>query len=1104
MKPLTLIWCATAVAACANVSTPTIEESSRLEQARAMLRDTPGRALTITDELLAANPDLTAARLLAAEGSWLMTQQGGSARADLLLTDAIHNLDRVIASSTDIAPETWRLLGDCQFGLGDFEAASEAAMRAASGFGEDDRTRQADAVLLAAESDLRLFVAARQTEIDNGEKNERGIIEPEETTTALAITTLSRFNNVRREYPAKATTQSALIYQWLGQDQAAAEELERGIRNHPESNAIHEAYVRWMSSRGLQIELAGAYSRFVRENPDAVLLLWYRGRAEYSRADLLRRQGSYQGAIVAYEKAKACFAEYGAMIPSHSDSTGQWLALCDLAVARTAVELGDYAGAKARLFAADEASPMAAAYDDGLPRLADSFGSHYTGVVFAIHRALVQSGEQALQRTLDFNESVLQRHPDRWGFVYNNAALAARDLGVALAESGDSARAMEHWERSYRYYEKAVALSPDDARIINDCGLMLIYHLDRDFDRARECFDLAIEIGQAQLDAMPEDADPRERELLEEAVGDAWQNIAVLMQEHLGKPFEDYEPFCRQAVRFFPYGRRTAAAMLRDHNANQPTDRQGGAKEAFGKVEKPAREKAAAGDFDGALTLLDTVTKDCKEYAPYHALRGEYNLRLAEQKRDAGSSGVEFFFQDAIAALTRAVELDSDPNGPRLLLAQAQFAMSDFTAAAKTASALLLHMQSQGGGKGDALLATHAIRADAAARAYTAAKAAGDDAPDLLADARLSFRLLEDRDALTLALYDLWSTTELWAGAGAEAVDIYARALKSNPDDQTLLGKLVDTAARQNQLPIAIAVLEPRTDATGRWYLGKALYLRAGIEREGQQNEVALRTLDDSRKAFADSMAQNAGYRQSCERWSAMCLGKKGNIAFWSDDLDQAEAWLLEAARLCPEGVGDDLGLSETTKLGIMRVADKHYRNNDLGKVEAIYRAASDAANADLDLLNNSGLFARDHGNQLERAGKKADAMEMYEQSYKAYRRANQLDPSNVRLRNDCALMAIYHLERDWEFVKQLLDSAIADGEKTLRDDPPEDAKERQQLDEAVGDCYENLALWHLKHSEDAAAAKAAAERSQQHWPGTVRPGARRHLAAAERMLQGK
>jgi tetratricopeptide (TPR) repeat protein len=205
-----------------------------------------------------------------------------------------------------------------------------------------------------------------------------------------------------------------------------------------------------------------------------------------------------------------------------------------------------------------------------------------------------------------------------------------------------------------------------------------------------------------------------------------------------------------------------------------------------------------------------------------------------------------------------------------------------------------------------------------------------------------------------------------------------------------------------------------------------------------------------------------------------------------------------------PDRINDDLGLQETTKIGVMVLADHYARGGDLGKTEQIYRAATAHAHSDLDLLNNEGLFARDHGNQLERAGKKDEAMALYEESYKAYSRAAELDPSNVRLRNDRALIAIHYLERDWDENRELLERAAKDGEQQLKDFPKSDVQGRQTLDEALGDCYENLALWHLKHGGDAAAAKAAAEQSLLHHPGKMRPGARRHLAEANKQLQEK
>ncbi len=1118
MKPTTILWCAAAVAACAQAARPSDEATLRLAEAQRTLATDPERSLRITDELLAATPDWRQARLCAAEGSLRLARSDTSTRKDLLLSDAVRNYQLGIEGEEPAAnPSAWLQLAECHFELGEFEAAAEIGVQAANGFvaaKPANETLAAEAQLLVGKSYYRQFTAARQHELDNKEPDHRGVVVPEKETSRLATAAITAFAAARQQRPGEATTQMALVYQWLGQSQAVIAEYERGIRTAPGEAAIHDAYIAWMNNLGQRDAMVGAYGRFVKESPSVPVLRWHQGRALYGRADQLRAEGNFQGAIEGYEKARATFADYGAQMPRHKDSVGQWLALCELSIARTSVEIGDLAGAREHLFAADAASPLTSADQDGRPQLVDSFGQHYAGVAFAIHRATAEIAADPLRATLAFNEALLARHPDRWGWVYNNAALAARDLGVQVAKDGKEQEATQLWERSYALYQKAVALSPDDARIVNDCGLMLIYHLHRDYDRARALFEQAIAVGQKQLDALPADTDAKERELLEESVGDAWQNIAVLLREHQHRPFADYREFCEQAVKYYPYQRREAAALLRDGGAGalQSTQRsatttdaatQGGAAEAFAKALPAAKAKADGGDFDGALAELDGVAKQCASHAPYQAYRGELNLQLAKQARDAGRKGVEFLFADAVNALKKAVELDSEPVAPRRLLAEAQYEGGDLAAAAQTASQLLLHMQSQGGGKPDDVAAVHLIRANAAARAYAAKKGEGGDDPEMLTAARTSFRLLEQQDRLDAALRSLWSVTEQWASAPAEAVNVYVRALAKNPDDQALLASVVDTAATLGQLPLAVDALAQRNDATGLWYLGRARYLLADSERQAGNSDKAQALLDQARTAFTDSMAKNAAYRDSCEQWVAMCLGKKGNIAFFAKDLDNAEKWLLQATRLRPDRIGEDLGLSETTKLGLLRVADSYFKARDLGKTEALYRAASDIANGDLDLLNNAGLFARDWGNQLERNGKQKEAQEMYEQSYKAYRRAQQLDPSNVRLRNDCALIAIYHLDRDWELSKQLLDAAITDGNKQL-ENPPADRDARQNLEEAVGDCYENLALWHIKHSKDGAAAKAAAEASQKFYPGARRPGARRHLQEAERLLQGK
>ncbi len=1120
MKTSTLLWCVAVVAACANVTTPTPDQEARLDAARAKLADEPLQALDLAEALLKDNPSMKPARLVAAEGSMRLAQSGAG-QANLHYVDAATQFEKALKDGDDVdQPLALQLLAECRYQLGEFEACEAAAARAAAAFLAIDlperRVGAANAQLLAGRATLQRFVANRQQELDGGTPDARGKIAFEKDTMQLANAAAASFNAARTQLPGEATTNLVLLYRWLENSNAVLTALEQGLREAPQETAVHDAFQAWMRETGQYEAMLGTYAQLVRSNPTTTILRWHQGRALFARADKMRQDGNFQGGIAAYDKAAAAFGEYLAMVPAHADAARQWLALCELSACRCAVDMGDLATAEQRMFAAADASPVATTYADGAPQLVDSFGGHFTGAAFAIHAACAESGDEALAKALGFNERVLRRFPDRWGFLYNNAALAARDLGVQKSQQGDAAAAKDLWERSYGYYEKAVELSPDDARIVNDCGLMLIYHLDRDLDRARALFERAIALGKSQLAELPAGADPRERERAEEAVGDAYQNIAVLLKEQLRKPFADYQQYCLEAVKYFPYQRREAAALLRNEGANdlgstaraqtaaRLAQSQGGAAEALKKRKPDVDKKIAAEDFDGALGVLDELAKDCKDHAPYQFLKGEITMKLAAQARDTGRKGVDLFFQDAVTALKRAVELDSEPSAPRQLLAQAQYESGDTESATRTLTALLLHLQSQGGGKADELLALHTLRANAGARTYATKKQANQDDKELLTATRASFRMLEDKGKLDTALLALWATMEQWAGAGAEAVNVYGRALARTPDDMALLEALLNTAGAANQVPVAAEILGKREDATGLWYLGKARFWLADVERGASRNAEAQKALDGAREAFMASMQKNAQFRESCEQWIAMVLGKKGNIAFWSEDLANAETWLLESIKARPDQAATDLGLTETTKQGLMRVADAHFRKGDLGKVERIYRAASDAANSDLDLLNNSGLFARDWGNQLEAAGKATEAMGMYEQSYKAYRRAQQLDPQNVRLRNDCALIAIYHLDRDWELSKELLDGAIADGDKILKETPPGDADEKQKLEEAVGDCYENLALWHLKKSKDGAAAKAAAQASAKYYPGARRPGARRHLQAAERLLQGK
>jgi tetratricopeptide (TPR) repeat protein len=69
---------------------------------------------------------------------------------------------------------------------------------------------------------------------------------------------------------------------------------------------------------------------------------------------------------------------------------------------------------------------------------------------------------------------------------WNNYAFFCRETGL--------------YEESYAAYSRCIELAPDNARWVNDTGLILLYHLDRDLDHAEELFHRSWELGREACD----------------------------------------------------------------------------------------------------------------------------------------------------------------------------------------------------------------------------------------------------------------------------------------------------------------------------------------------------------------------------------------------------------------------------------------------------------------------------------------------------------------------------------------------------------------------------------------------------------------------------
>lgn len=357
--------------------------------------------------------------------------------------------------------------------------------------------------------------------------------------------------------------------------------------------------------------------------------------------------------------------------------------------------------------------------------------------------------------------------------------------------------------------------------------------------------------------------------------------------------------------------------------------------------------------------------------------------------------------------------------------------------------------------------------------------------------------------AATATKADATATRVLLATANAEAgrtstACAEALALLAEPDLEatartTVLGVVVSTGDACRRLPTVIAALHA-DDAESRWFRGKARYLAALHRANGDDDATVDRGFAEAEADFAAAMASEPRFLASSRTWSAMCLACRGQRALAAGRLDEAEALLRRAVTTGPDALYLDLGDGDSLLRCLLRHGDRIMR--DFGRTEAFFHTAFTAAPNDPDLANNAAVYARDHGYRLAKAGRTAEAQAMFARSYATYRAAVALMPDSVRLRNDCALVAIHYLHDDLPAAGAMLQAAIADGERQLAATPVE-ASDRHEVEEALGDCFENLALWHLEHTHDRPAAARAAQRALTLHPGPARAGARSYLAAA-------
>ncbi|MHC5065805.1 MAG: tetratricopeptide repeat protein [Planctomycetota bacterium] len=1094
------------VCSCSTADEATSGSNSKgqLAEARRLMRAQEyDEALTITDGVIEADPRNRAARILAADGNLAIFQTGRSGSA-FLLDDAITNLEAALGLQSE-DPDNWLRLSQTYYLASRFDKGISSGTMAARQYQQANAPREkvAAAILAVADCEIQEFIALRREEMNSSPAEQIDPSVDVMDSANKALTTLNYVEQAGAEGPANL--KAAQVYQWLNRNDLALDALERGMSADPDNSEIHTSYQDLCFSMDRQIECVGAYRDLMIQLEGNTTIQWFLGRAQIARADDARGQGEFEVAQGYYEDARQSYGSFRAKRPE-IPGTEHWLAICELSLGAVRFEMADYEGAAKHYDAAFAFTPQVIETDEnGFLRIFDSFGGNYVSGIDKIAQAYDgQGGIPGKSKALAFYDRYLELHGKAplFGPLFNNAGFIARDLGSAIAGEGTlgqpleaaasmteeerakaKAEAMRIWEKSYRYYEVAVELSPEDPRIVNDCGLMLIYHLHRNYDRAEELFRSAIEVGQPLLDELPEDPDPAELEFLEEAVGDAYENIGVLYGI-LKKPNEEVRPWLEASLKYFPYQRRAAAGRLRRMSGEEPAPRD--QREAqrraalFAESTAAARSKAAEADFDGALLILDGLSEQYKDFAPYHAMVGGYTYAYAEQAREQGQGAalIDGLYFDAERELRRAVELDPLPAAPRMNLADAYLALAKDRESAREASEVIASM----GENGDAelLARAHQQCAEAATRAYVNAKQEDRDPSELLDMARRSYAFLDEAGKLSPHQWESWTNLELWAGADVEALTIIERRLLADSSDQALLTQYIDLGKSGNQGRKVIAFVDGSEDPLWVWYQGKARYDQSQADWARGKFDEAIAVLTEARQRFAKASNLNPAFSDTCNQWIAICFGAQGIVEISKDDAAAANKSFMSG----PDVLKTPIGAGLTLKQGIMMAGDKFYKADELDKVTEIYRSASRFAPDDVDFANNLGLFARDYARQLRRDNpESSEAKKLFEISYAAYTKASELDPSSLRLRNDRALLLIYYLKRDYPLALDLLQKSLKEGEGILRENPPTDPTALQDLQEAVGDCHQNLGVYYRNVDKDSAAARKALEKSLEFYP---------------------
>ena len=950
----------------------------------------------------------------------------------------------------------------------------------------------------------------------------------------------------------------ATCSEWINRPTDAIAVLEMSVKNNPQNDAHHQRLQSLYRRYNRVSELVQVYKKLSEGSRTAKDYYdYYLGLAYQMHADVTRKVGDHEKALQLYESGQAAFQSSARHNPSFKNNCDLACAICEVSKAAMSLDDGEETRAWDQLTTAWNGSHRIAQIDqNGYDRYYDAFNKSYRGLCYQLGD---RYREGRLGEAVRYWRAITGRHPT-WGPAWNNLGFALRDHGVLLAKNGDSKAATQEWEESWKAYGQAIRHEPQDERIVNDAGLMLVYHLERDYETAERLFKQAIELGDTKLEDMEEDPSDTKpsvrtaRRDVEEAVGDAWQNLGVLYKK-LGKPEESRKAY-ENSVRYWsPSLRMQIRVMLKKmaEKGNDKTMEWIAPMAIVGALVPPSSifeddiEKIQAllaeGKAEDALDLCEKALDSDSENVELLYLAGRGSLLFAQQAMRAGRRGGQSNLLDAVARFRSADQATRKLKGgsphfgtamhvlPMLYLMETQIAQGEARPALDAGKTHRTHLMGLGLEFDPALLARfRATLGEAALRAAMEGKPeareeALETAKGYMVEAHKGLKSSGKKPGEIIAwikkgagsdwdpkkLYQVWKDIELWRGKPTGAiVALGAGAALLDPGTRlALANQMVELVAKRGGAEAGIRVLDgliesSKGDATLIWYRGRTHFLRSIELRKERKSAPALAEVRLSRADFEQSVAKSPGFKNSTAIWLAYTWLAEAALEYAKEDWQATGKALVKSLAATPQAAEAMDYSGWPTRTYLEAVGGKYYGSRRYADAIALFDAALAHLPGDPKILSNKALMLRDWGNIVARRDR-AKGKQLFEQSYAAYKLALKRGGNDVRLMNDAALIDVFYLHTEPDVNRRLLERAIEIGARLIETNKRNKDFNRAFVQEATGDACMNLGKLLLEHYKDLDAAEKVLKRGLT-FPRPSQQDTRRLLqrVASERQKQQK